>query len=122
MPVTPDEAASYYETDEDPADIQHRFEESTRGGVTAPPEPKLELRPVTFMGRPALWAIVDTGDDLVLMAEVQRKFAEEWLDYLTRHPEDVKYCRDSALAAAHEHVGDEIVGGEQYAGHIAKEN
>jgi hypothetical protein len=37
--MTPDEAKDYYEDDEDPADIERRFQSSAEGGFTAPPAP-----------------------------------------------------------------------------------
>jgi hypothetical protein len=69
--VTPDEAAAYFEPDEDPADTARAFAESTRGGVTAPPVDPADLfRRLTLARdrRGIRWAEVAAEADVPITA------------------------------------------------------
>lgn len=81
--------------------------------MTAP----VEIRPLLFNGRPCMWGIVDTRDDLVLLGAIGRKEAEDWLEILT-HPKELEAAREAALEAAHEHTGEGVVYDEQYAARL----
>lgn len=112
--MNPDETANFHEEDEDPEDIQRRFEQSTRGGVTAPP---VEIRPITLNGHACMWGIVDTRDDLVLFGAVGRKEAEDLLE-MVAPPGELEAARRNALSHAHEHVDSEIAYDERYAARL----